>query len=119
MTKISRIRPDQSKARFEPVTFTPEQVKEIAQSLIQFRADHIFLDSHRVVWTLKYPDRWVVVKDQKLVGYGKNKLRLYQRLRKRGIDIVTLPERHDGDYPGNHARYVLKSAVSLVGGRDD
>ena len=41
------------------------------------------------------------------------------RLRKRGIDIVTLPERHDGDYPGNHARYVLKSAVSLVGGRDD
>ena len=86
MTKISRIRPDQSKARFEPVTFTPEQVKEIAQSLIQFRADHIFLDSHRVVWTLKYPDRWVVVKDQKLVGYGKNKPRLYQRLRRRGVD---------------------------------
>lgn len=87
MTKISRVRANQPTAKFEPVTFTPEQVREIAQSLVRYRADHVYLDAHRTEWVLKYPDRWVIVKDLKLVGYGKNIQRLYQRLRKRGVAI--------------------------------
>lgn len=87
MTKISRNREDQPKAKFEPLTLTPEQIKEMNESLDRFRADHVFLDTHRAEWTLKYPDRWVVVKGQKLVGYGKNLPRLYQRLRKREVDL--------------------------------
>jgi hypothetical protein len=33
------------------------------------------------------------------------------KLRRRGIDIATITEKHDGPYAGHHARYVLKSKV--------
>ena len=91
MTKISRYRPDQVRAKIETLILTPEQIKEMDESLALFRADHVFLDAHRVEWTLKYPDRWVVVRDQKLVGYGKNLSRLFQRLRRRGVDLRSAP----------------------------
>lgn len=87
MTKISSRAADQPMARLEPLTFTQEEVREIAESLVRYRADHVFLDAHRAEWISKYPDRWVVVKDQKLVGYGKNLHRLFARLRKRGVEL--------------------------------
>jgi hypothetical protein len=34
------------------------------------------------------------------------------KLRKLGLEIVTLQERHGGDFPGGHGRYVLRSAVT-------
>ncbi len=91
MTKISRYRPDQVRAKIEPLTLTPQQIKEMDESMSRFRADCIFLDSHRAEWTLKYPDRWVVVRDQKLAGYGKDLHRLFARLRKRGVDLRSAP----------------------------
>lgn len=36
------------------------------------------------------------------------------KLRRRGIDIVTITEAHDGPYAGTHARYVLKSKIEPV-----
>lgn len=33
------------------------------------------------------------------------------KLRRRGIDIATITEKHDGPYAGHHARYILKSKV--------
>lgn len=45
------------------------------------------------------------------------------KLRGRGVAIETLTERHGGDFPGRHARYVLRSKVLPVrpgsGGRND
>lgn len=35
-------------------------------------------------------------------------------LRALGIVIETIREEHGGDFPGHHARYVLRSAVALV-----
>jgi hypothetical protein len=35
-------------------------------------------------------------------------------LRRAGIAIETVEERHAGPYPGRHARYVLRSAVEVV-----
>lgn len=32
-------------------------------------------------------------------------------LRKLGVEIETITEPHDGDFPGRHARYVLRSAA--------
>lgn len=32
-------------------------------------------------------------------------------LRKLGVEIETITEPHDGDFPGRHARYVLRSVV--------
>lgn len=87
MTKISQTRSGYTGAKIEPLDLTPEQIQEMNESLLRFRADHGFLEQHRVEWTQKHPDRWVVVKDQRLVGYGKNLRRLYGRLRKRGVDL--------------------------------
>ena len=38
-------------------------------------------------------------------------------LRKLGVDIETIHEPHEGDFPGHHARYVLRSAVSGISER--
>jgi hypothetical protein len=36
------------------------------------------------------------------------------KLRRAGLEIETVEERHAGPYPGRHARYVLRSAVEVV-----
>lgn len=36
------------------------------------------------------------------------------KLRRRGLDIETIDERHGGPFPGRHARYVLHSHVLAV-----
>ena len=36
------------------------------------------------------------------------------KLRRRGIDIATITESHDGDFPGHHARYILRSKVNQL-----
>lgn len=35
-------------------------------------------------------------------------------LRRRGIAVETVPERHAGPFPGSHARYVLRSRVAVL-----
>lgn len=37
-------------------------------------------------------------------------------LRSQGFSIDTIREKHDGDFPGTHARYVLRSNVVMQGG---
>jgi hypothetical protein len=37
------------------------------------------------------------------------------RLRRDGIPIKTLPEKHAGAFPGRHGRYVIADAVTVVG----
>lgn len=41
-------------------------------------------------------------------GYIHNLRREYD------LDIETISERHDGPYPGNHARYVLHSKIETM-----
>jgi hypothetical protein len=36
------------------------------------------------------------------------------KLRRAGLAIETVEERHAGPYPGRHARYVLRSPVAVV-----
>jgi hypothetical protein len=36
------------------------------------------------------------------------------KLRRRGIDIATITESHLGDFPGHHARYILRSKVNQL-----
>jgi hypothetical protein len=38
-------------------------------------------------------------------------------LRRLGVEIETIHEAHAGDFPGHHARYVLRSAVSGISER--
>ncbi len=37
-------------------------------------------------------------------------------LRKLGVEIETVTEKHGGDYPGHHGRYVLRCRVTREGG---
>jgi hypothetical protein len=37
------------------------------------------------------------------------------KLRRRGVDITTLTEHHDGPFAGTHGRYVLRSRVQRLG----
>jgi hypothetical protein len=37
------------------------------------------------------------------------------RLRRDGIPIRTVPEKHGGAFPGRHGRYVIAAAVTVVG----
>ena len=36
------------------------------------------------------------------------------KLRKAGVLVETIHEGHKGDFPGNHARYVLRSTVTVI-----
>lgn len=36
------------------------------------------------------------------------------KLRKKGLSIETMTESHSGPFAGHHARYILRSSVSLV-----
>jgi hypothetical protein len=36
------------------------------------------------------------------------------KLRRKGIEIETLSEKHGGTYAGRHARYVLRSPIEIV-----
>ena len=38
------------------------------------------------------------------------------KLRQAGVAVETIHERHGGDFPGHHARYVLTSRVRIVEG---
>jgi hypothetical protein len=39
------------------------------------------------------------------------------KLRKLGVEIETIHEPHEGQFPGHHVRYVLRSAVSCIAER--
>jgi hypothetical protein len=36
------------------------------------------------------------------------------RLRRDGVPVKTLPEKHGGSFPGRHGRYVLGRAVKVI-----
>lgn len=36
------------------------------------------------------------------------------KLRKKGLDIETVHESHSGTFAGHHARYILRSRVSII-----
>jgi len=39
------------------------------------------------------------------------------KLRREGLDIETITEKHGGTYSGHHARYVLRSPVEILEAR--
>ena len=41
---------------------------------------------------------------------------IFKLRRKHGLGIETVYEPHGGDFPGNHARYILRSAVEVLKG---
>ena len=46
-------------------------LENIGAYLKQFKRDTLFLDANQAAWRVEYPDQWVVVFEEKLVGMGR------------------------------------------------
>ncbi|MFX0546504.1 winged helix domain-containing protein [Roseovarius sp. S1116L3] len=66
-------------------------------------------------------DRWALEELRKAGARGCSPIQnpaprwaaYVHNLRDLGVEIETITEAHEGDFPGHHARYVLRSGVSL------
>lgn len=83
MTKVSK-GPIQ-RGRIEN-RITGEEARRLDEVFLPFLRDSKFINANRSVLREKYPDRYVAVQNEKVVGYNKNRKQLYYKLRKRGID---------------------------------
>ena len=52
------------------IVVNEEDMVTIGAGLEQFKRDSQFLDANRVQWRAAYPDKWVVVFQEELVGVG-------------------------------------------------
>lgn len=83
---------------------------------------HIHEDGHSSVLTIKGRDEWALQQLIKARGKGctpkDNPAPRWSgyvfNLRQVGIDIETLHERHGGEFPGVHARYVLRASIESM-----
>ena len=90
MTKMSRRKGQ--KARIEGI-LSKEEAQKLGEILTQFTRDCQFIDSKIEELTNQYPDRWVVVYHEEVIGTGKNFRNLMWRLRRKGIDTSQVATR--------------------------
>ncbi len=64
---------------------TQESPREIQEDLARFTQDMLYFDEHREELLQQYPDRWVAVYHQQVVGATKDLERLVRQLERKGI----------------------------------
>lgn len=57
----------------------------VQQGIEQFEADRAFFDEHREELLERYPDRWIAIYHQQVVGTARDPRRLAAQLRRKGI----------------------------------
>lgn len=57
----------------------------VQQELEQFRSDAQYLEDHREELLEQYPERWVAIYNQQVVGAAKDAKRLKRQLERKGI----------------------------------
>lgn len=55
------------------------------QELERFRNDALYFDPHREELLAQYPDRWVAICDQPVVGAAKDLKRLIKQVQRKGL----------------------------------
>jgi len=60
-------------------------IKEILAGFARFKRDTDYFESHFSELLKKYPNKWVAIHGAKVVGTGKDFIRLLNRLRRKGI----------------------------------
>ena len=58
---------------------------EIQEDMERYRADAAYFDAHRAEFLRRYPDQWVAVYNQDVVGAAKDIKRLVRQLERKGI----------------------------------
>ncbi|MPZ13002.1 MAG: hypothetical protein GEU73_01015 [Chloroflexi bacterium] len=61
------------------------QTQEIQQDLERFRRDTEYFDRHRQEFLQQYPEQWVAVYHQQVVGAARDPKRLVKQLERKGI----------------------------------
>lgn len=59
----------------------------IRASIKRVERDALFADAHQEEYAALYPDEWVAILDQNVVGHGENGIALIERLRSEGVDV--------------------------------
>jgi len=67
-------------------SFSEEELEEIREGLAQFNKDHNWLSEYHAELLEKYPDQWVAVFKEKIVGAGPDLNQIIEDLRGQGID---------------------------------
>ena len=60
---------------------------EIRTSIQRVERDARFADAHEPEYRALYPDEWVAILDQSVVGHDANGIALIERLRSEGVDV--------------------------------
>jgi Family of unknown function (DUF5678) len=58
---------------------------EVEEDLARYQADADYFNAHRDELLSRYPEQWVAVYKQEVVGTAKNMNKLVKKLEKRGI----------------------------------
>lgn len=58
---------------------------KVQQELDRFRDDALYFDHHREELLAQYPDRWVAIYDQQVVGAAKDLKRLIKQVQRKGL----------------------------------
>lgn len=83
MPRISR--PTPSSARMgKPIRGKKD--KRLDAIFFAMERDTRFIANNRSAWRQKYPERWVAVLNERVVGFNKNRTALSYKLCHRGID---------------------------------
>lgn len=100
MTKISPRQPDGRDKREVVITriTDPEEIARLDAILKPFSQNGQWFTDNFEELKVKYRGRWVVIVDQQVAGFGKDRRRLQQRLQKRGVNLTSsywkyIPER--------------------------
>lgn len=64
-------------------------LKGLSDEMAKYTRDCIWSDKNMVSLTKKYDNKWIAVKDEKVVGSNADFDRLLQHLKKRGFDANT------------------------------
>ena len=81
---------------------------KIGEGLKQFELDSDFLNANRAQWLVEYPDKWVVVFKEELVGIGDN---VIEALRASTIEEADRPHVAIEYLDSNPVQLILASEV--------
>lgn len=62
--------------------------KRLDAIFFAMQRDTKFIVDNRSAWRQRYPNRWVAVLNERVVGFNKNRTALSYKLRCRGIDPI-------------------------------
>ena len=58
---------------------------DVEAELARYQADVLYLEKHRQELLARYPDHWVAIYHQQVVGAAKDPRRLLKQLKRKGI----------------------------------